>query len=303
MPRAKAGFRSTSRTRQATRHCWLSPHGCATSRPRNERDWKPNKDGLGRAAAGGAGDGLDRGGRGRLGPRSLSASGPLSGRRAVRQWPALICRLDRRFRLAAPVGTVATLARNGPDCRRWKIALPGRKCDPSGGRARRDERMRWCRLRRAAGDRPRGRAWLSREPAGRPVRRRSTRPRLRPSSPLRTSRCASMTSSPNMKSLGPDLRRGGPHDSWWTDFKREIGSLVEVHRASGPPSTRTRATIARCSILPPATSTRRWPKPCACRAPPMPAIGPTRRGATLPRIARSTKSNPRPCWRCDYDPR
>jgi hypothetical protein len=35
--------------------------------------------------------------------------------------------------------------------------------------------------------------------------------------------------------LGPDLRRGGPQDSWWTNFKRGFGSLVEVHRAGRPP--------------------------------------------------------------------
>jgi hypothetical protein len=34
--------------------------------------------------------------------------------------------------------------------------------------------------------------------------------------------------------LGPDLRGGGPQDSWWTNFKRELGSLVEVHRADRP---------------------------------------------------------------------
>jgi len=34
--------------------------------------------------------------------------------------------------------------------------------------------------------------------------------------------------------LGPILRSGGPHDSWWTNFKREMGSLVEVHRAERP---------------------------------------------------------------------
>lgn len=34
--------------------------------------------------------------------------------------------------------------------------------------------------------------------------------------------------------LGPDLRRGGPQDSWWTNFKREMGSLIEVHRSSRP---------------------------------------------------------------------
>ena len=36
------------------------------------------------------------------------------------------------------------------------------------------------------------------------------------------------------QSLGPELRRGGPQDNWWSNFKREFGSLVEVHRASRP---------------------------------------------------------------------
>jgi len=36
------------------------------------------------------------------------------------------------------------------------------------------------------------------------------------------------------ETLGPDLRRGGPQDSWWTNFTREMGSLVEVHRSSKP---------------------------------------------------------------------
>jgi hypothetical protein len=34
--------------------------------------------------------------------------------------------------------------------------------------------------------------------------------------------------------LGDDLRRGGPQDSWWTNFRRELGSLVEVHAADRP---------------------------------------------------------------------
>jgi len=34
--------------------------------------------------------------------------------------------------------------------------------------------------------------------------------------------------------LGPDLRRGGPQDNWWTSFKRQLGSVVEVHRADKP---------------------------------------------------------------------
>jgi hypothetical protein len=36
------------------------------------------------------------------------------------------------------------------------------------------------------------------------------------------------------EALAPELRRGGPKDSWWTGFKREFGSLVELHRADRP---------------------------------------------------------------------
>jgi hypothetical protein len=36
------------------------------------------------------------------------------------------------------------------------------------------------------------------------------------------------------EALGPELRRGGPQDNWWTNFQRELGSLVEVHRAERP---------------------------------------------------------------------
>lgn len=36
------------------------------------------------------------------------------------------------------------------------------------------------------------------------------------------------------ETLGPELRRGGPQDSWWTNFKRELGSLIEIHRADEP---------------------------------------------------------------------
>jgi hypothetical protein len=34
--------------------------------------------------------------------------------------------------------------------------------------------------------------------------------------------------------LADELRRGGPQDSWWTNFRRELGSLVEVHPADRP---------------------------------------------------------------------
>jgi len=36
------------------------------------------------------------------------------------------------------------------------------------------------------------------------------------------------------EALGPALRRGDPKDSWWTGFRREMGSLVELHRADKP---------------------------------------------------------------------
>lgn len=36
------------------------------------------------------------------------------------------------------------------------------------------------------------------------------------------------------QALGPDLRRGGPQDSWWTNFRRELGSVVEIHRSDRP---------------------------------------------------------------------
>jgi len=35
-------------------------------------------------------------------------------------------------------------------------------------------------------------------------------------------------------SLGPQLRGGGPQDSWWTNFRRELGSVVELHSSTRP---------------------------------------------------------------------
>ena len=34
--------------------------------------------------------------------------------------------------------------------------------------------------------------------------------------------------------LGSELKRGGPEESWWSGFRREFGSIVEVHRANRP---------------------------------------------------------------------
>lgn len=52
------------------------------------------------------------------------------------------------------------------------------------------------------------------------------------------------------EALGPELRRGGPQDSWWTEIKREFGSLVEVHPADRPPvkpDARYRRALSRLS--------------------------------------------------------
>lgn len=34
--------------------------------------------------------------------------------------------------------------------------------------------------------------------------------------------------------LGPELRGGGPRDSWWSNFQRELGSLIDIRRADVP---------------------------------------------------------------------
>jgi hypothetical protein len=50
--------------------------------------------------------------------------------------------------------------------------------------------------------------------------------------------------------LGPELRRGGPQDSWWINFQREMGSLVQVHRAETPasnPNARYNRALQRLS--------------------------------------------------------
>ena len=46
------------------------------------------------------------------------------------------------------------------------------------------------------------------------------------------------------ETLGPDLRRGGPQENWWTNFRRGLGSLIEVRRADQP-STNPDARYSR----------------------------------------------------------
>ena len=48
--------------------------------------------------------------------------------------------------------------------------------------------------------------------------------------------------------LGPQLRSGSPQEGFWSAFRRELGSLVEVHRADKPsakPDARYRRAQAR----------------------------------------------------------
>jgi hypothetical protein len=48
--------------------------------------------------------------------------------------------------------------------------------------------------------------------------------------------------------LGPELRGGGPQDNWWSNFRRELGALVDIHRADVPsakPDARYRRALSR----------------------------------------------------------
>ncbi|MGI8611243.1 MAG: hypothetical protein ACR2KH_03065 [Sphingomicrobium sp.] len=48
--------------------------------------------------------------------------------------------------------------------------------------------------------------------------------------------------------LGPQLRGGGPQDSWWSNFQRELGSLADIRRADVPsakPDARFRRAVSR----------------------------------------------------------
>jgi hypothetical protein len=48
--------------------------------------------------------------------------------------------------------------------------------------------------------------------------------------------------------LGPELRGGGPEDSWWSSVQRELGSLIDIRRADVPspkPDARYRRALAR----------------------------------------------------------
>ena len=53
------------------------------------------------------------------------------------------------------------------------------------------------------------------------------------------------------EALGPELRRGGPQDSWWTNLKREMGSIVELHSAARPagnPEARYERALQRLEL-------------------------------------------------------
>ena len=149
------------------------------------------------------------------------------------------------------------------------------------------------RVRRAAGDRSRSGARLSREPARRPLRRRSIAPPWRRSSPHRTSPFGSTISSANMMRSGPSFAAAARRTAGGPIFQREIGSIVELHSADsagGKPRSALRAR--RCSGSSRVMSTRRSPKRCAFRARRAPATGSARRAATSSPTARSTRSSP-----------
>jgi hypothetical protein len=75
------------------------------------------------------------------------------------------------------------------------------------------------------------------------------------------------------EALAPKLRAGGPGESWWTGFQRELGSMIEIRRADQPSTkpharydrARTRlaagdvdAALAETMRMPGATSADPW---------------------------------------------
>lgn len=48
--------------------------------------------------------------------------------------------------------------------------------------------------------------------------------------------------------LGPSLRGGGPEEGWWASFRRELGTIVSIHRSDTPspqPQARFDRALAR----------------------------------------------------------
>jgi predicted Zn-dependent protease len=75
------------------------------------------------------------------------------------------------------------------------------------------------------------------------------------------------------RALGPALRGGSPEEGWWDSFRRELGSIVSVHRADSPsPQPQARydralarleagevdAALAETMRLPGATNAGQW---------------------------------------------
>ena len=53
------------------------------------------------------------------------------------------------------------------------------------------------------------------------------------------------------EALGPALRGGGPEEGWWDAFRRELGTVVSVHRADTPspqPQARYDRALARLEM-------------------------------------------------------
>ena len=65
--------------------------------------------------------------------------------------------------------------------------------------------------------------------------------------------------------LGAQLRRGGPQESWWDGFRRELGTLIEVHPSQRPainpdaPYERARLRLATGDVAQALAETMRLP--------------------------------------------
>ena len=211
--------------------CWPSPRGCAINRGRMN------------AAASRT--------RLSLSAKLLIGLALIIAGAAAATW--MLARYDRAAHLLGVAPSPPALVRAPQRLAAPAIAAearptrPRRRASPSSRRGSRGSRMK--RARRSA--RPGGptRWWSPSRPAGRSIaacRSAISRRCWSTASATRHPRAVATiitgSRSPvsldelvaEYEKLGPELRGGGPQDSWWSNFQRELGSLVDIRRADVP---------------------------------------------------------------------
>ena len=239
---ATVGRVSMSQSSRPMTRCWPLRNGCATN-PRHERP--PDPDELECAAADRARADPRGRGRRRLDACALPTRGALP-RHCPRCTSAAHTQAHRAddSRRSSTARTPIAGSENASHRTARRTAVARRECDRSARRALPAVPMLWSSPSPRAGRSIAESLSAISRTFSSTASARSTSKRSARSLPLRTSRFGSTTSSHNMRRSAPDLRRGGPQDSWWTNFRRGLGSLVEVRRADRP-STNPDARYSR----------------------------------------------------------